>query len=155
MFKALKNSRALSRRQFVTGASAGTGLMLLGSALPLTGVHAKSAKQHTPELRGTTFDLTIDYLPVNFTGKKTLATAVNGSLPAPTLRWREGDTVTLRVKNNLSVPSSIHWHGLILPSNMDGVPGLSFEGIAPGETFTYTFEVNQTGTYWYHSHSGF
>lgn len=158
----IHQNKSVSRRQFVTGASAGTGLMLVGSALPFTNVYANSqnslpinSSAKAQELRGTTFDLTIDYLPVNFTGKKTFATAVNGSVPAPTLRWREGDTVTIRVKNNLSVPSSIHWHGLILPSNMDGVPGLSFEGIEPGETFTYTFEVNQTGTYWYHSHSGF
>ena len=80
---------------------------------------------------------------------------MNGSLPAPTLRWREGDTVTIRVRNELSEPTSIHWHGLVLPANMDGVPGLSFHGIAPGETFTYRFPLRQSGTYWYHSHSAF
>ncbi|HKK04607.1 MAG TPA: copper resistance system multicopper oxidase, partial [Gammaproteobacteria bacterium] len=73
----------------------------------------------------------------------------------PELRWREGDTVTLRVTNRLKHSTSIHWHGIILPNNMDGVPGLSYAGIAPGETFTYRFQVNQSGTYWYHSHSGF
>ena len=99
--------------------------------------------------------MTIGYQPVNFTGKARVATAVNGSVPAPILRWREGDRVTLRVKNNLAVDSSIHWHGLILPTEMDGVPGLSFGGIKPGETFEYQFDVNQSGTYWYHSHSGF
>ena len=80
---------------------------------------------------------------------------VNGSLPAPMLRWREGDMVTLRVTNTLDEDASIHWHGIVLPANMDGVPGLSFGGIRPGETYIYRFAVRQSGTYWYHSHSGF
>jgi len=83
-----------------------------------------------------------------------MATTINGSLPAPTLRWREGETVTIRVKNHLKETTSIHWHGIILPFEMDGVPGISFKGIAPGETFVYRFKVQQSGTYWYHSHSG-
>lgn len=80
---------------------------------------------------------------------------INGSIPAPTLIWREGDIITLRVTNRLSVPTSVHWHGIILPYQMDGVPGLSYSGIAPGKTFTYRFRVQQSGTYWYHSHTGF
>jgi CopA family copper-resistance protein len=83
-----------------------------------------------------------------------LATTINGSLPAPTLRLREGDMVTIRVTNRLPVATSIHWHGILLPYQMDGVPGISFAGIAPGETFTYRFRLQQSGTYWYHSHSG-
>ena len=83
-----------------------------------------------------------------------MATTINGSLPGPTLRWREGDTVTIRVTNKLRESTSIHWHGIILPFQMDGVPGISFPGIAPGETFVYRFKVEQNGTYWYHSHSG-
>jgi CopA family copper-resistance protein len=75
-------------------------------------------------------------------------------LPAPTLRWQEGETVTIRVTNRLNVDTSIHWHGLILPFDMDGIPGVSFDGIKPGETFTYSFTLEQSGTYWYHSHSG-
>jgi len=106
-------------------------------------------------LRGNQFELNVGYQPVNFTGKSRMATAVNGSVPAPVLRWREGDRVTLRVKNNLAEDSSIHWHGIILPTDMDGVPGLSFSGIKPGETYEYQFDINQSGTYWYHSHSGF
>ncbi|WP_290436816.1 multicopper oxidase domain-containing protein, partial [Aeromonas caviae] len=82
------------------------------------------------------------------------ATVVNRSIPAPTLRLKEGDEVTLRVTNKLSEPTSIHWHGIILPFEMDGVPGISFNGIKPGETFTYKFTLEQSGTYWYHSHSG-
>ena len=80
---------------------------------------------------------------------------VNGGIPAPTLRFREGDDITLRVTNRLSVPSSLHWHGLLVPASMDGVPGLSFRGIAPGETFSYRFPARQSGTYWYHAHSRF
>jgi CopA family copper-resistance protein len=92
---------------------------------------------------------------VNYTGRPAHATAVNGSVPAPTLRWHEADTVTISVTNRLKVPTSIHWHGVRSPADMDGVPGLSFPGIAAGQTFTYTIPLKQSGTYWYHSHSGF
>ena len=92
---------------------------------------------------------------VAFTGRPRLAHAVNGHAPGPLLRWKEGTEVTLRVTNRLAVPTSIHWHGILVPAAMDGVPGLSFPGIAPGETFTYRFPVRQAGTYWYHSHTRF
>ncbi len=91
---------------------------------------------------------------MNLSGSPATAMTINGSLPGPTLRWREGDSVTLRVRNRLAEDTSIHWHGIILPANMDGVPGLSFEGIAPGGLYEYRFKVRQNGTYWYHSHSG-
>ena len=106
-------------------------------------------------LRGTEFQLEVAERAVNFTGTPRIATVVNGQLPAPLLYWRQGDTVTIRVTNRLGAPTSIHWHGMILPAAMDGVPGLSFAGIAPGETFTYRFPVTQAGTYWYHGHSRF
>src|SRR3546814_1140456 len=99
------------------------------------------------------FDLSIGALPVNYTGRPANAVAINGGVPGPLLRWRQGDTVTLRVANRLGVDTSIHWHGILLPSNMDGVPGLSFHGIRPGETFAYRFTLKQAGTYWYHGHS--
>jgi FtsP/CotA-like multicopper oxidase with cupredoxin domain len=86
---------------------------------------------------------------------QTRATLVNGALPGPTLRWRENDLVEIAVTNRLREPTSIHWHGIRTPSDMDGVPGLSFGGIPPGETFTYRFPLRQSGTYWYHGHSGF
>lgn len=141
-----------SRRRFVLGASS----MVALAALPFTrSVLADAISSSRKELSGKQFDLTIDYKDVNFTGKKARATVVNQLLPAPLLRWKEGDTVTLRVKNNLDVVSSIHWHGIILPTEMDGVPGFSFDGIMPGETFEYQFTLQQSGTYWYHSHSGF
>ncbi len=116
---------------------------------------AASTGPAATELRGTEFHLEIGETPVNFTGAARIATTVNGQLPAPLLRWREGDTVTLHVTNRLREQTSIHWHGILLPSDMDGVPGLSFGGIDPGQTFTYRFPVRQSGTYWYHSHSGF
>jgi FtsP/CotA-like multicopper oxidase with cupredoxin domain len=106
-------------------------------------------------LTGTQFDLTIDELPVNFTGTRRTAVAINGQVPGPTLRMREGDTVTIRVTNRLRETTALHWHGLIVPADMDGVPGVSFAGIAPGATFTYRFKVNQSGTYWYHAHARF
>ncbi len=137
----------LSRRHFVQGLGL-TGLGLWLPAWARTDVRPQT-------LRGTAFDLHIGATPVNFTGTPRMATTINGTLPAPTLRWREGDTVTLRVKNHLARDTSIHWHGILLPANMDGVPGMSFKGIAPSETFTYQFKVKQSGTYWYHSHSMF
>jgi len=147
-------SATMSRRRFVTGAAAGGALLGLGIS-PQSSFAAASTRQPVPSLRGSDFDIDIAYKTVNYTGRERPATAFNGSVPGPILRWREGDRVTLRVKNNLAHDSSIHWHGIILPANMDGVPGISFDGIKPGETFTYQFDVNQSGTYWYHSHSGF
>ena len=106
-----------------------------------------------PALAGE-YDLVIEEKTVNVTGRERPAMTVNGSIPGPVLRMREGEEVTIRVTNRLSELTSIHWHGILLPANMDGVPILSFDGIAPGETFTYRFPVKQSGTYWYHSHSG-
>lgn len=144
----------LSRRQFVTGAAAGSALLGLG--LPCTlSFAATAAHSAVTTLCGTSFDLDIGYRNVNFTGRERPATVINGSIPGPVLRWQEGDRVTLRVTNHLAHDTSIHWHGMILPADMDGVPGISFAGIAPGETFTYQFDVRQNGTFWYHSHSGF
>jgi CopA family copper-resistance protein len=143
-----------SRRRFVLGASS---LLALGT-LPLPGrlwAEATAATNGPQVLTGTRFDLSIGYQKVNFTGRERIATTVNQSLPAPILRWKEGERVTLRVTNTLAHDSSIHWHGIILPSDMDGVPGMSFAGIKPGETFVYEFDVQQSGTYWYHSHSNF
>lgn len=148
----------LPRRRFVQGLAAG-GVLLGASAWSIRGwaqnADADGGLPGVPILRGTEFDLVVANTPVNFTGNPGMATAINGSIPAPTLLWREGETVTLRVTNKLPVSTSIHWHGIILPYQMGGVPGISFAGIAPGETFTYRFKVGQSGTYWYHSHSAF
>ncbi len=101
------------------------------------------------------YTLSIDETRVNFTGAEADALAINGTIPAPLLRFTDGEDVTIHVTNNLDETSSIHWHGLLVPPEMDGVPGISFDGIPPGETFTYRFPIRQTGTYWYHSHSGY
>ena len=145
-----------SRRRFVQGLALG-GLALGTAGLRLPAIAADNDARLGPQvLRGTEFDLSIGASPVNFTGRVRPAMTVNGSLPAPILRWRQGDTVTLRVANRLpDAMTSLHWHGIILPANMDGVPGLSFNGIHPGETYQYRFTLNQSGTYWYHSHSLF
>jgi FtsP/CotA-like multicopper oxidase with cupredoxin domain len=144
-------SNFLSRRRFVQGVTAGA--LLAGPGRK--GWPEGFAGSERTVLSGPDIDLSIGRIAVNFTGKRRLATAVNGRVPGPLLRFREGDTVNIRVTNGLSAPTSIHWHGIIVPADMDGVPGLSFSGIAPGETFTYRFAVNQSGTYWYHSHSRF
>ena len=145
----------IARRRFVQGLA--TGGVLFGLPTLSARAQGRTAPTHTgsaPELRGTEFDLVIAETPVNFTGHARMATTVNGSLPGPTLRWREGDTVTIRVTNRMSHMTAIHWHGMLVPYQMDGVPGLSFAGIAPGQTFVYRFQVRQSGTFWYHSHAG-
>ncbi len=145
----------LSRRTFVKGlAIGGIAAGFVGRGRAARG--EPSGRQPSSVLSGTDFDLIIEETLVNFTGAPRVAHTINRALPAPTLRWREGDTVTLRVRNTLADDdASIHWHGILLPANMDGVPGLSFDGIGPGETYVYRFHVRQAGTYWYHSHSAF
>ena len=144
----------LGRRRFVQGIAGGGALLAAGMGMTYP---ARAAEMQPAVLRGNKFSLSFDPLKVNYTGRNRIATAINGSVPAPTLRWKQGEKVTLDVTNNLATDSSIHWHGMILPSAMDGVPGISdnFGGIKPGETFRYQFDVQQSGTYWYHSHSGF
>ncbi|MFT4257942.1 MAG: copper resistance system multicopper oxidase [Pseudoxanthomonas sp.] len=142
-----------SRRRFVQGLAVGGGFAATGLLRPGS-AHA-STSSATQILSGSNFDLSIGATTVNFTGRTRPAITVNGSLPAPTLRWREGDTVSLRVANRLSgnLQTSLHWHGIVLPANMDGVPGMSFDGIHPGESYLYRFTLRQAGSYWYHSHS--
>jgi len=140
---------ALTRRRFLQGAAA-AGVSTL---LPWSLRDALAAPASV--LSGTEFALAIEEVPLTINGRQASATGVNGQVPAPILSWREGDTVSLAVTNRLSEPSSIHWHGVRTPAPMDGVPGLSFRSIMPGETFVYRFLVKQSGTYWYHSHSMF
>src|SRR5258706_3687827 len=139
--------RCPTRRRFVQGLAAAGGLGLVAPARAQEG-------SGIPELRGAEFDLTVNEMPINITGKRRIATVVNNAMPGPLLRLREGTDVTIRVHNRLRETTSIHWHGLKLPNAMDGVPGLTFAGIPSGQTFTYHFPVSQSGTYWYHSHSG-
>jgi CopA family copper-resistance protein len=138
-----------TRRTFVQGISAAT-------AAGIAGVRPASLfaqDPHRAELHGPDIDLLIDLMPVSYTGRSRVATAVNGQVPAPLLRLREGETTTVRVTNRLRESTSIHWHGLVLPAEMDGVPGISFPGIEPGKSFTYRFTPRQSGTYWYHAHT--
>ncbi len=148
---------SLTRRQFLaaTASTALAGWSLLPSvqaaipALPQAGIG--------DVLDATApggIDLTIDYARVLVGGKPTSALAINGSVPGPTIRMQEGKRALIRVHNRLAEATSIHWHGILLPYTMDGVPGISFAGIPAGETFTYDYQVSQNGTYWYHSHSG-
>ncbi|AZD02193.1 copper resistance system multicopper oxidase [Pseudomonas chlororaphis] len=141
-----------TRRSFIKGLAAGG--VLAGTGLWQQPLWARSEDGQLPALSGQQFDLFIGESQVNYSGTSRPAMTINGGLPGPLLRWREGDTVTIRVRNRLKEDTSIHWHGLILPANMDGVPGLSFHGIAPGGLYEYRFKVRQNGTYWYHSHSG-
>jgi CopA family copper-resistance protein len=151
------NNATFSRRRFVQGLATGGAL----AGLWPRQLWALKSPGYPTVLAGTDFRLSINETSVNFTGKTRSAVTVNGSLPAPLLRWREGDTVNIRVDNAMPATSvfgrstSIHWHGIILPANMDGVPGMSFNGIAVGESYQYRFKLGQSGTYWYHSHSGF
>ncbi|MBH0085936.1 copper resistance system multicopper oxidase [Psychrobacter sp. SCQQ22] len=156
----------LNRRRFLTGSSTLLGASML-STLPSIAnsalgkgqqnvtVNSDKSDHIVPILTGNEFDLYVSKKPVIVNGKSSMATLINDSLPAPTLKMREGDTVIIRVHNKMDESTSIHWHGLLVPFEMDGVPGISFDGIPANSTFTYTFKLKQSGTYWYHSHSGF
>ncbi len=109
---------------------------------------------HSVQAASVAYDLTINEQQVNFTGKSVQGMTINGGIPGPTLRFKEGDTARIRVHNNMRVATSIHWHGVLVPPGMDGVPYLSFPPIEPGTAFTYEFPLRQSGTYWYHSHTG-
>ncbi|MEZ5597709.1 MAG: copper resistance system multicopper oxidase [Pseudomonadales bacterium] len=139
---------SISRRRFAGLALGAAGIALSGAR------HARAGGTPLiPELTGSQLDLVVSRRVVDFGTGPRLATTINGTVPGPTLRLREGDEVIIRVHNRLVESTSIHWHGILLPYQMDGVPGLSFNGIPPGATFTYRFTLRQSGTYWYHSHT--
>ena len=159
------NKNRFNRRRFLTGSSTLLGASML-STLPTMAnsaltksqnvvVNSDRADHKVPILTGNEFDLYVSEKMITVNGKSSMATLINDSLPAPTLKMQEGDTVTIRVHNQLNESTSIHWHGLLVPFEMDGVPGISFDGIPAGSTFTYKFKLTQSGTYWYHSHTGF
>ena len=100
------------------------------------------------------YDLTIGYETVNYTGKDVKAMTINGGIPGPNLEFNEGEFAIINVTNTMDVETSVHWHGLILPNFYDGVPYLTTPPIEPGETQQYKFALKQSGTYWYHSHTG-
>ena len=131
------------------------GSLALGSLFPAWAESGTAGLNPAAEtISGADIALSIGHTPFRVGGRSGHAVTVNGTLPGPIIRLKEGQKVRLAVTNTLTEDSSIHWHGVLLPFQMDGVPGVSFPGIKPGETYNYEFEVKQSGTYWYHSHSG-
>lgn len=152
------DSLALSRRHLLAGLGTASAFAALPAWAQGHSMHRMRGgvpiRAGFDELSGPAIDLTVGHGPRIVQGRKGLGIAVNGSVPGPLIRLKEGQTVRLNVTNMLDTDTSIHWHGLLLPFQMDGVPGISFPGIKPGQTFAYEFPVRQSGTYWYHSHSG-
>ncbi len=149
------------RRRFLQGIGAVGVLAAAESLLPafaraglLAQATATNGNAQMGQLSRNVIDLTIAETPFHVGNRTATAMTINGTVPGPIVRLREGQEVTLNVTNRLKEVTSIHWHGVLLPAEMDGVPGVSFGGIKPGTTFTYRFPVKQYGTYWYHSHSG-
>lgn len=148
-------SRSIDRRQVLRGAAVASGTLALSAYMPAWAQPvSRGIVKPLPTVSGSDIALTIDSFRLLVDGKSTPAIGVNGTVPAPLIRLKEGQKVRLSVTNNLSVDSSIHWHGLLVPFPMDGVPGISFPGIRARSTFVYEFPIVQAGTYWYHSHSG-
>jgi len=151
------NRQNITRREFIRAAGAGLFMAGLHVALPLP-AWAITANPGIRKLNAQSrYDLTVGYSPIRIDGRKGEATAINGTVPGPLVHLREGDEVILNVTNELmdTEHSSIHWHGILVPFRMDGVPGVNFNGIQPGESYQYRYRVKQAGTYWYHSHSRF
>jgi CopA family copper-resistance protein len=150
-----KYSKTISRRKFLRYTASFGAVAGISSILPAYAFNNFNIEKEvlTPSGSKNTLDLTIESIPIEIDGKKSKAIGINGKVPGPLIRLKEGEDVLLRVTNNLDEDTSIHWHGIILPFQMDGVPGVSFDGIKPGETFEYKYPVKQNGTYWYHSHS--
>ncbi len=147
--------RDFDRRQLLRGASMIGGGMAVSAMLPSWAQSATPGLVSTlPTVSGENIAMTIGHTPFKVDGRMGHAVTINGTVPGPLVRLWEGQNVRLAVTNRLDEDTSIHWHGLLLPFQMDGVPGVSFPGIKPGETFNYEFKVRQNGTYWYHSHSG-
>ena len=153
----MSSTKNITRRDFIR--ATGTGIFLAGLhlALPLPAWASTASRgiDQTPPRRR--YDFTIGYSPIRIDGREGTSTAINGTVPGPLLHLREGDDVALNVTNRLmdTEHASIHWHGILVPFRMDGVPGVNFNGIQPGETYKYRYRVKQAGTYWYHSHSRF
>lgn len=147
-----RKTTSFHRRSFLQGSALLAGASALNGLLPAWAISGTAGSGAT--LNGPNIDLSVGDIRINIDGKPAHAVAMNGTVPAPLLRFKQGQTARIKVTNTLREDTSIHWHGLLLPFIMDGVPGLTFPGIRPGETFTYEFPLIQSGTYWYHSHSG-
>ncbi|TAJ68801.1 MAG: copper resistance system multicopper oxidase [Phenylobacterium sp.] len=144
----------VSRRHLLRGAGLIGGGLAAGALFPGWAQSATPGLSTLPTLSGEDIKLTIGHSALKVDGRTGHAVTINGTVPAPLIRLKEGQTVRLHVTNTLDEETSIHWHGLLVPFEMDGVPGVSFPGIPPGQTFVYEFPIRQSGTYWYHSHSG-
>ena len=148
-------SSLLDRRSLLRGAAlGGTGLVVANWYPAWAQPVSRGIAKPVPELSGDTISLRIAQEMVSVDGRQAHVIAMNGTVPAPLLRLREGQAVRITIDNALDEETSLHWHGLLVPFQMDGVPGLSFPGIPAHSTFTYKFPIQQSGTYWYHSHSG-
>jgi CopA family copper-resistance protein len=141
----------VSRRQLLR--SAGGGLAA-GALFPGWAQSATPGLSTLPTMSGEDIKLTVGHGALKVDGRMGHAVTVNGTVPGPLIRLKEGQNVRLAISNTLAEETSIHWHGLLVPFAMDGVPGVSFPGIPAGQTFVYEFPIRQSGTYWYHSHSG-
>lgn len=145
----------ISRRHLLRSAGSVGALIALQGLLPAWARNMTGTRRpEDPRTGPHEFDLMVARTPIMIDGRKGSAITLNGGIPGPIMRFREGETVTIRVHNRMQESTSIHWHGILLPFEMDGVPGVTFPGIPAGETFTYRYSVKQSGTYWYHSHSG-
>lgn len=149
-----RSGTAFDRRHFLQSFAMLGGGAFAAALLPEWARAAPGQGAAPPALSGDEIKLTIGHTPVTVDGVEAHAVTINGTVPGPLIRLKQGQTVRLSVTNTLDEETSIHWHGLLVPFQMDGVPGVSFPGIKPGETFVYEFMVRQSGTYWYHSHSG-
>uniref|UniRef100_UPI00047687AA multicopper oxidase domain-containing protein n=1 Tax=Gracilimonas tropica TaxID=454600 RepID=UPI00047687AA len=135
-----KESKSISRREFLrytTSMGVVAGLSTVLPAYAFAGFDNQPREILTPQGKDNVLDLTISKIPLEVDGQRTQATAINGQVPGPLIRLKEGEEILIRVTNELDEDTSIHWHGIILPFQMDGVPGVSFDGIKPGETFEY------------------
>ncbi|MCW9709257.1 copper resistance system multicopper oxidase [Fodinibius salsisoli] len=151
----MSDNNNMSRRKFLRYTASMAAMAGISSVLPTYAFAGFDNREVlTPKGPDNVIDLTIGKMPHKIDGKQGEAIGINGTVPGPLIRLQEGEDVMLRVTNELEDTTSIHWHGILLPFQMDGVPGVSFDGIAPGETFEYQYPVRQHGTYWYHSHSG-
>ncbi len=153
----MNDAKKLTRREFIKAAGAGICLAGLHGALPLPGwafPQGPGIRHMPPQNR---YHLDIGYAPLRIDGREGTSTCINGTVPGPLVHLREGEEVVIHVTNRLmdTEHASIHWHGILVPFRMDGVPGVNFSGIRPGETYEYRYRVGQAGTYWYHSHSRF
>ena len=150
------DSLTLERRSFLRAAGLAGAGAAFGTVMPAWAQSISAGMvAPLPTVSGRDIALSIGNVAVRVDGKVSKAIGINGTVPGPLIRLKQGQDVRLRVTNNLPQDSSIHWHGVLVPFTMDGVPGVSFPGIAPGATFDYSFPIVQAGTYWYHSHSGY